>query len=154
MTYLGRGNIQLGKVKHEVKNFVMIAAGSGITPMYQIASAILRDTEDKTKCHLLFANRTEYDILLINELDALAARHPDRFYIYHVLSRPKNEEAWRETGHFSGYASEQIISQIFPKGGKNSKNMALLCGPKGFTEDTCPKALKSIGYTDSSIVTF
>ena len=31
VTYLGRGHIQVGKVKHEVNNFVMIAAGSGIT---------------------------------------------------------------------------------------------------------------------------
>ena len=85
--------------------------------MYQIASAIIRDTNDKTKCHLLFANRTEYDILMINELDTLAAKHPDRFFIYHILSRPSNQAAWDETGHFSGYVSEKIIDQIFPKGG-------------------------------------
>jgi nitrate reductase (NAD(P)H) len=31
VTYMGRGLIQVGKVKHEINNFVMIAAGSGIT---------------------------------------------------------------------------------------------------------------------------
>ena len=146
--------------------------------MYQIASAIIRDTGDSTKVHLLFANRTEYDILLVNELDSLAAHHPDRFYIYHILSRPKNQTAWDETGHFTGYVSEEVLAQIFPRGGKTvtlsvcvfhdrvinciinqllgkfNKNMALLCGPKGFTEDTCPKSLKALGYTDSTIVTF
>jgi NAD(P)H-flavin reductase len=86
--------------------------------MYQIATAIIRDPADTTRVHLLFANRTEYDILLINELDALAAQHPDRFYIYHILSRPKNQAAWDETGHFSGYVSEEVLAQIFPRGGK------------------------------------
>ena len=54
----------------------MIAGGSGITPMKQVSDAILRDKSDGTKVSLLFANQTEGDILLRDELDAAAAAQP------------------------------------------------------------------------------
>ena len=47
-----------------VKSFGMIAGGTGIAPMYQIITAILKNPEDKTKIHLVYANVTESDILL------------------------------------------------------------------------------------------
>ncbi|VBB33091.1 unnamed protein product [Acanthocheilonema viteae] len=46
------------------KNIGMIAGGSGITPMLQIISAIMKDPEDPTKVSLIFANKDESDILL------------------------------------------------------------------------------------------
>ena len=43
----------------------MIAGGSGITPMWQIIQDVFQNSQnDKTKIHLLFANKTEGDILL------------------------------------------------------------------------------------------
>jgi NAD(P)H-flavin reductase len=47
---------------------VMIAGGSGITPMYQIIQSIVHDGSDRTELSLLFANKTESDILLYEEL--------------------------------------------------------------------------------------
>jgi NAD(P)H-flavin reductase len=119
-----------------------------------LAAAIIRDSDDKSKCYLLFANRTEYDILMMSELDLLAEKHPNQFCVYHTLSRPYDPKAWAETGHFTGYVTTEMMSKIFPKGGPNSGNIALLCGPKGFTDDTCSKALKAIGYPENMIVTY
>ena len=43
----------------------MIAGGSGITPMWQIIQDIFQNiSRDTTRVHLLFANKTENDILL------------------------------------------------------------------------------------------
>lgn len=56
----------------------MLAGGTGITPMYQVANMILKNPNDKTKMRLIFANLTEEDILLQKELAALAVEHPDR----------------------------------------------------------------------------
>ncbi|KAJ1549708.1 NADH-cytochrome b5 reductase, partial [Cladochytrium tenue] len=39
-----------------VPEFLMIAGGTGITPMYQIIQAILKDPSEKTKINLIFAN--------------------------------------------------------------------------------------------------
>ncbi len=59
----------------------MIAGGSGITPMYQVAQAILRDPHDFTKVFLIYANVSEDDILLRKEFDAWAQDHGKRFKV-------------------------------------------------------------------------
>merc|ERR1712129_253956 len=71
----------------------MIAGGTGITPMYQIVSAALADAGDKTTWKLIFANQTEGDILIRSELEALAAKHPDRFSLHYTLDRPPSKWA-------------------------------------------------------------
>lgn len=40
----------------------MLAGGTGLTPMYQIIKASLRDAEDKTVLRLIYANVNEEDI--------------------------------------------------------------------------------------------
>ena len=50
----------------------MIAGGTGITPMYQVAKALLQDREEYTTINLIYANVTEEDILLRKELDELS----------------------------------------------------------------------------------
>merc|ERR1711939_1132745 len=55
------------------KHFGMIAGGTGITPMLQIIRAIIRGRPDGdvTQVDLIFANVSEQDILLQEDLDAL-----------------------------------------------------------------------------------
>ena len=53
----------------------MIAGGTGITPMFQVAKAILSDPEDFTQIDLIYANVTADDILIKAELDELASKH-------------------------------------------------------------------------------
>ena len=65
----------------------MLAGGTGVTPMFQVVNAILRDPRDKTQLSLIFANVTEDDILLRTELDTLAAVHPN-FSVHYVLNNP------------------------------------------------------------------
>ena len=63
--HLGRGNWQYAKRQIKGMSHVgMLAGGTGITPMYQIVQEALRDTSDKTKFSLIFANQTLEDILL------------------------------------------------------------------------------------------
>jgi NAD(P)H-flavin reductase len=59
----------------------MIAGGSGITPMFQVAQGILRDPRDVTKVFLIYANVTEEDILLRKELEGWARDHPAHFKV-------------------------------------------------------------------------
>ena len=62
-----------------VKQVSMIAGGTGITPMLQLVRAVFRDPADDTCLSLLFANQTEEDILLRNELEEVQKKHPDRY---------------------------------------------------------------------------
>jgi ferredoxin-NADP reductase len=60
--------------------------------MYQVLKAVLKDSEDPTLISLLYANQAEEDILLRQELDDLAAAHPDRFKV----SRGSDQKRWRQ----------------------------------------------------------
>ena len=75
-----------------VKHFGMIAGGTGITPMLQIIRAIIRGRprnggKDTTKVDLIFANVNQEDILLKEDLNALALED-DKFRVHYVLNNP------------------------------------------------------------------
>ena len=67
----------------------MIAGGTGITPMLQLITDVFRNANDDTCLSLLFANQSEDDILVREELEALQAEHPDRFKLWYTVDRPK-----------------------------------------------------------------
>jgi cytochrome-b5 reductase len=89
-----------------VRHFGMIAGGTGITPMLQIVRAIIRGrpTGDTTQVDLIFANVTEQDILLKEDLDALA-REDKAFRVHYCLDKPP--EGW--TGGV-GYVTGDMIT--------------------------------------------
>ncbi len=70
---------------HE-KRYVAIAAGSGITPILSIAETIL-EREPRSQVALAYGNRTSGSIMFLEELEDLKDRHPERFELFHVLSR-------------------------------------------------------------------
>lgn len=82
----------------------LVAGGTGITPMYQIITAMLSKESKKitAKLALLYANRNESDILLKAEFDALADKYPDSFKLFYVISNTPEDADWRYgEGHVS-----------------------------------------------------
>jgi cytochrome-b5 reductase len=65
----------------------MVAGGTGIAPMLQIIREVLSNPEDATEVSLVFANVSESDILLRDELDALQYLYPN-FKIFYTLDKP------------------------------------------------------------------
>ena len=65
-----------------------IIGGTGITPMLQLIRAVFRDTNDRTELSLLFANQTEDDILLREELEDVQKQFPERFKLWYTVDRP------------------------------------------------------------------
>ncbi|KAG5556165.1 hypothetical protein RHGRI_006704 [Rhododendron griersonianum] len=118
LSFQGRFKYQPG----QVRAFGMLAGGSGITPMFQVARAILENPKDKTKVHLIYANVTHEDILLKEELDGLAANYPDRFKIYYVLNQPP--ELWNGG---VGFVSKEMIQAHCPAPAADIR--ILRCGP-------------------------
>jgi len=54
--------------------------------MLQLIRKIVKNPTDDTKMMLLFANRTEKDILLRAELEDLVENHSDQLKIWYTLS--------------------------------------------------------------------
>ncbi|KAK3682726.1 hypothetical protein B0T22DRAFT_293128 [Podospora appendiculata] len=106
-----------------VRHFGMIAGGTGITPMLQVVRAIIRGRAagDTTQVDLIFANVTPSDILLKEDLDALAAEDAG-FRVHYVLDKPP--AGW--TGGV-GYVTADMITKWLPAPADDVK--ILLCGP-------------------------
>ena len=122
-----------------VRHFGMIAGGTGITPMLQIIRAIVRGRPDGdvTKVDLIFANVTVQDILLKEDLDALAKEDAD-INIHYVLDKPP--EGW--TGGV-GYVTADMITKWLPKPADDVK--ILLCGPPPMISGL-KKTTESLGF--------
>ncbi|MCJ1410623.1 NADH-cytochrome b5 reductase [Ptychographa xylographoides] len=125
-----------------VKRFGMIAGGTGITPMLQIIRAIIRGRpknggKDTTEVDLIFANVNQEDILLKEDLDALALEDKG-FRVHYVLNNPP--EKW-DGG--VGFVTEDMIKDKLPPPAKDMK--LLICGPPPMVK-AMQKAADSLGF--------
>jgi ferredoxin-NADP reductase len=132
------GHFCFDDVVHE--SIVLIAAGSGITPMI----AMLRYIKDEylsTPVTLLYCVRTSRDIIFEAELEEIRGVVPS-FDYYVSISQP--DAGWKgHTGRLSRefvleYASDLDRSTVF------------LCGPTGFMENA-REILTSLGVDQSRI---
>ncbi|KAH7628944.1 hypothetical protein B0T09DRAFT_169996 [Sordaria sp. MPI-SDFR-AT-0083] len=120
------------------KEIGMIAGGTGITPMYQLIRAICEDESDKTKISLLYANNTEADILLRQELDGFVKAFPEKLSVQYVLSQ--GDENWKG---LKGFVTADMIKQFLPPAADSTK--MLLCGPPPMVA-AMSKNLVSLGF--------
>ena len=70
-------------------HFSFLTGGTGITPMLQLVRQVVRDEGDTTHLALVFANQTEADILLRQELEEVEAQHPNKFKLWYTVDRPQ-----------------------------------------------------------------
>lgn len=120
-----------------VESFNMIAGGTGITPMFQIMTAIARDPTDKTQVNLIYANVNEEDILLRKEIDEMVAQNPN-INVHYVLNNPP--EGW--TGSV-GFVTPDIMKANTSV--PSDKVKLLLCGPPPMVS-AIKKAAVDMGY--------
>jgi len=87
---------------------VLIAAGSGITPMMSIAASVLA-ADAKSTVTLLYGNRRSDTVMFADEVADLKDAYPARMRIVHVLSR----EA-QEVELFSGRLDAGRLAELLP----------------------------------------
>jgi ferredoxin-NADP reductase/cytochrome c2 len=108
------------------KRIVLLAAGSGITPMM----SILRFLDDRcldTDVTLFYTARTQRDIIFETEIKRLRQSLP-RFKCFTTLTRP--EPGWKGlTGHIRSDVLADILSG-------QMEAAFFLCGPEPFMKDT------------------
>lgn len=150
------------KIGYEVnmkKKIGMIAGGTGITPMLQVAREILDNPADKTEVSLIFANVTEDDIILRDEIDAMSHLYPN-FNVYYTLDKPPAKN-W--TGG-KGFVTKEMIQTHIAS--KEEDVLVMVCGPKGFmnhvsgdkgknyTQGEVSGLLKDLNYTSEQVFKF
>ena len=123
------------------KSIVLIAAGSGITPMISMLCYI-DDLKLATPVTLLYCVRAVADIIFQNELARLATSLPN--FQYEVcLSQP--DPAWKGQ---SGRLSKDFVSRHVTD---PDSSTFFLCGPKGFMENA-RQILSTLGVKQERIL--
>jgi len=148
LTYLGSGKFTVKQMRkplqhRQAKHFGLIAGGTGITPILSLCVAIFRDTKDTTTTmSVLYANQTEEDILVREELEALAKAYPDRFKLHHTLDRPP-VEGWK---YSSGFINEEMLKMTMPPAAADGSSQVLMCGPPPMIKFACIPNLEKLGF--------
>lgn len=129
---------------NEYSSMLFVAGGSGITPIFQITRAILKNPTDKTKISLIYANNTEEDILLRKEFEDLEKQYPDRFQKLFTVSKKSSSDDDVQTG----YVTKEMISKLWP--GKQQGQKVLVSGPPAMVEAVAG-AKGGFGWTQGSV---
>jgi cytochrome-b5 reductase len=145
LQYLGNGKFAIKKLRkdppkvYNVKKVNMIAGGSGITPMLQLVNEILKRSGDDTQLSLLYANQSEQDILLRDDLDVLAAKYQEQFKVWYTVDR--GSDNWK----FSvGFVNDEMIKEnLFAP---SDDTITLMCGPPPMINFACLPSLEKLGY--------
>ena len=83
----------------------------------------LADPTNRTRFTLLYANVSEADILLREELSALERAHPQTLRVVHTLDNPP--QGWAGA---SGYVSRELIKTHVPSAELGDKVKVFVCG--------------------------
>ena len=122
-----------------------IAGGSGITPVLQTARALLEDASIRVKIMILYANRTEADILChdtLKQIDELPNVH-----VWYTLDAPPAN--WK---YSSGFIDEAMVRQHLPAASRST--YIFCCGPPPMIEYACKPNLAKVGHDASMIHCF
>lgn len=112
----------------------------------------------RTDIYLLYANVSENDIILREELDDLARNHKN-FHVYYTVDNPS--EAWKMG---SGYITREMIDRHMPE--PSEDHLIMVCGPPGmmnhisgskapdFSQGELSGLLKDMNYTKNMVFKF
>ncbi len=128
------------------RHLVMIAGGSGITPVMSILETVLR-TESESRVTLIYGNRDWEHVIFRERLDSLRQEVGDRLVVDHVLEHPP--EWW--TGERGLLTNEKLASRL------QALNLVddglkryFLCGPTPMME-AAHEALSARGVASNRI---
>ncbi|XP_022916781.1 cytochrome b5 reductase 4 isoform X2 [Onthophagus taurus] len=133
--------------------FLLLAGGTGLTPMLGLISFLLeRRVKKSYHVTLLFFNRTDEDILFKTHFDTLH-KDDNRFNVEYILSQPSSK--WTGlSGHVSSPILEDAIKNLIKDTGYLQKDVYVAaCGPTVFT-NLSHTLLKGMGVGDDQIYLF
>ncbi len=133
------GKFTIPDAEEQPIHYLLIAGGSGITPIFSILRSLLY-YHPQSRISLLYANRYEHSIIFNDALEELKERFPERFHLTHILSRPS--EQWQGLkGRIEGERAYQLITEqeeIFPL----KEKRYYICGPYGMIQNVIDVLIK------------
>ncbi len=119
------GRFGVKTLSDKPKHYVLIAAGSGITPMLSILKTVL-STEPESQVTLIYGNKNRGHIIFKQELENLKNKNLQRLSLYHILSRERAEADFM-SGRIDREKINYFIQKIIPT---HTIDEVFLCGPE------------------------
>jgi ring-1,2-phenylacetyl-CoA epoxidase subunit PaaE len=139
------GKFVLETSKTNSKNYLGIAAGSGITPIMAMIKAVLTEEPNSTFT-LIYGNKTADETIFKTEIETLIANYPNNFNVQYVFSRAQQENA------LFGRIDVGNINYVVKNKFKNTAfDTAFLCGPEAMIK-TAKATLLENGFNEKSIL--
>ncbi len=107
-----------------VRNVVLVAAGSGITPIMSILGAVL-EGEPLSSATLVYGNRVSGSVMFTEEIADLKDRYPARLQVVHILSREQHDADLLH-GRIDDAKLRTLLSTLVPP---ETVDDWYLCGP-------------------------
>jgi len=122
----GRFGAALARPAAGGRHVLGVAGGSGITPILSILQAVLA-AEPRSRCTLLYGNRTLASTMFHEELQALKNRYLARLALHPVFSR-EAVDLPLYSGRLDGARIGQLLSLV------GDVDEAFICGPHDFND--------------------
>lgn len=106
------------------KNYLAIAAGSGITPVISIIKTTLQ-TEPHSHFTLVYGNRSRSSIIFFEELEGLKNKYLQRFNFINVLSRERTDAPVN-----FGRINKEKLDELSKLIDYSLVNETFICGPE------------------------
>ncbi|MGB8331875.1 MAG: ferredoxin--NADP reductase [Polyangiales bacterium] len=140
------GNFTVEARSVNERHLVMIAGGSGITPIMSILETVLR-LESASRVTLIYGNRGWDDVIFRDRLDALCDEFGQRLTVDHVLERPP--AAWSAgRGLLTGEVLQSRLDALSIR--DDGLKRYFLCGPTPMME-AAQHALRQLGVDANRI---
>lgn len=120
-----QGHFTLTSDSKQSRNYLMIAAGSGITPIHSIIKTQLASEPDSSVT-LFYINQSSSTIILKESLEALKNQYLGRLRIFHFLTREKRS-AELFNGRINGDKLETLFNTVCDV---DKLDNYFLCGPE------------------------
>ncbi|REL30915.1 ferredoxin--NADP reductase [Thalassotalea euphylliae] len=112
---------------------IFFAAGSGITPIFSMITALLMAKQTpRSKVYLIYSNRNQRNTIFADKLQVLVERFPDRFTLMLCHSKP----SWFGRKHLwhKGRVTNTVVQSVLGELTQAKQAVYYLCGPNGFME--------------------
>ena len=119
------GNFQLKTDANNENSYVLVAAGSGITPILSILKSILKE-EPKSDVTLFYGNKGIKSVMFFEEIEGLKNKHMDQLNLIHVFSR-ENLGNDLQNGRIDADKAKELYTAFLKE--KNI-DAVYICGPE------------------------
>jgi ring-1,2-phenylacetyl-CoA epoxidase subunit PaaE len=133
------GRFIYSEAAHAERCCLALAAGSGITPILSIITAMLERNPD-SRVVLIYGNRTVAHTMFAEDLLALKNRFLDRLAVHFIMSRePQDMDIFN--GRLDGAKLRELSGRLFDPAAVDE---VYVCGP-GDMVSSCREALSALG---------